>query len=695
MKLARAVRMRPAELADRMRQEQLKVLERLHLVGGAELGPHTLTLERFRAAAPARFFAGAVHPGTAQWIAEHLPDAREQVLAAAARSLEGRFDLLGYRGLSFGDPIDWQLDPISGIRARREHWTRIDPLDRAAVGDHKVVWELSRHQWLLAWAQAYAFTGDERYALRAYQAIERWLQANPPGVGLHWVSSLELAFRLMSWCWTLVLLRDSRALEHGHFDQLLAAIHQHATHIARYLSTTYSPNTHLLGEALGLFYAGVLFPEIDRGASWRTTGQRVLNEQLLLQILPDGVCFEQSTCYQRYTAEMALHYLVLAEISGTAVPPELPVRVQRCVELLLALSRPDGSTPQIGDGDGGWLLPLVTRNPEDMRAVFGTAAVQFDRSDYAVAACGPVLEAAWLFGPEVLRAPPTIVPMVPCAASSKVFAEGGYAVLTGPKDAPAHKLVLDVGPLGCPHSSAHGHADLLSFTCDVFGSPCIVDPGMPTYGGDPAWRDAFRSTSMHNTLTVDGLSQAEPDRTFSWRSRPRVSLRAWSSNDEVDLVDAEHDAYASRCNGLIHRRRVLYFKPRYWVIVDDLRDEEGGAARHVELNFQLAPDYTVAMVSPWVRIAAPEGHGLVLRTIADPQPGASVHVGEIGTGPRSGWFSPAYGRAQAAPALRYAVTTTLPFRAVSWLVPVARWDSTLPDAFLVESDGALLQTLIP
>jgi len=247
MKLARAVRMRPADLADRIRQEQLKVLERLRIVGAGEPRLDALSLEQFRARAADRFFAGAADPATAERIAACLPEARERVLQAATKSLGGRFDLLGYRDLAFGEPIDWRLDPLSGTRAPLEHWTRIDPLDRAAVGDHKVVWELNRQQWLLHWAQAYAFTRDERYAERSFELIDRWLRANPSGQGVNWASSLELAMRLVSWCWTLVLLRHSPALRPDGFARVLSAVHAHATQIARYLSTTYSPNTHLLG----------------------------------------------------------------------------------------------------------------------------------------------------------------------------------------------------------------------------------------------------------------------------------------------------------------------------------------------------------------------------------------------------------------------------------------------------------------
>ena len=79
-------------------------------------------------------------------------------------------------------------------------------------------------------------------------------------------------------------------------------------------------------------------------------------------MLPDGVYFEQSTCYQRYTVEIYLHFLILAMRNGMAIPADVGQRVQRMLDFLLAIRRPDGSIPQIGDADGGWLLPLATRD---------------------------------------------------------------------------------------------------------------------------------------------------------------------------------------------------------------------------------------------------------------------------------------------------------------------------------------------
>ena len=41
----------------------------------------------------------------------------------------------------------------------------------------------------------------------------------------------------------------------------------------------------------------------------------------------------------------------------------------------------------------------------------------------------------------------------------------------------AHQAIVDIGPIGCPVSGGHGHADLLSMQCSIFGEPCLVDAG--------------------------------------------------------------------------------------------------------------------------------------------------------------------------------------------------------------------------
>jgi len=262
--------------------------------------------------------------------------------------------------------------------------------------------------------------------------------------------------------------------------------------------------------------------------------------------------------YHRYTVDIYLHFLLLASSNGLSVPRHVVDCVRQMVEFLLAVRQPDGSIPAIGDVDGGALLPLSRRRPEDAAGTFATAAAMFHRSDFAWAANGIAPEVLWLMGLDGLRAFDALDPVPPAGPASRAFPVGGYAIMRNQWDDDASQMIVDIGPLGCPGSSGHGHADLLSVQCAIFGEPCLVDGGNFCYTADAEWRDFFRSTAAHSTLAIDGRTQSEPAGPFGWRERPRVRLREWHSSPQLDFLDAEHDAFSRRGDPIVHRRRILF-----------------------------------------------------------------------------------------------------------------------------------------
>jgi hypothetical protein len=613
------------------------------------------------------------------------PAACEDIRNAAEQICHKRFDLLGYRDLFFGDPVDWHFDPLSVRRAPLVHWSRLDPLNATVVGDSKVVWELNRHHWAVKLGCAYRIWADEQYAVAAIKSIEEWIDANPPGIGINWASSLEVALRLISWCWTAVLLLGSNALSEDFFAVWLGSLRRHALHVERYLSHYFSPNTHLTGEALGLWYAGLLFPEMPEASCWRRLGARILLEQIERQVLHDGVYFEQSTCYQRYTVEIYLHFLILAARNGEAIPGRVGEHVQRMLDFLLAVRCPDSSMPQIGDADGGWLLPLTRRAPDDARDVFSVAAALFGRSDYAWAA-EATPEVLWMLGPSGLDVFDSLRPNPPAGPPSRLFADGGYVVMRSGWDAEAHHLILDAGPLGGPPSAGHGHADLLSLQFSAFGEQFIVDPGTYCYTAEPGWRDYFRSTAAHSTVTVDGLDQALPAGPFAWQSHPGARLRQWLSTDEIDFADVEHNAYTHLTDRLTHRRRLLFVKPRLWLVVDDL---DGTGEHRIDLRFQFAPMDVTLESDLQARARVAKGHELLVWPVATVPLKGEILEGYLDG--RQGWVAPHYGQRHPAPVLVYSAVAALPLRIVTVLWPLNSPEDPIPAVTLSDCrEGVLI-----
>jgi hypothetical protein len=251
----------------------------------------------------------------------------------------------------------------------------------------------------------------------------------------------------------------------------------------------------------------------------------------------------------------------------------------------------------------------------------------------------------------------------------------------------AHQLILDAGPLGCPVSGAHGHADLLSIQCVAFGEAYLVDPGTYCYTLDSKWRNHFRGTAAHNTVRIDGQDQAEPTGPFSWQVRPAARVQAWESTATHDFVDATHDGYTRLTQPVTHRRRILFVKPLGWVVVDDLT----GAGDHdLEVRFHFSPR-SVTLVDGWVRAQGRRGRGLWLRTLA-PCP-LSSEIREGRHEPIDGWVSPSYGVREPAPVVIHGAGASLPVRIATVILPVERMAADPPALGVDVQSAAGVMTL--
>ncbi|HLJ91999.1 MAG TPA: alginate lyase family protein, partial [Gemmataceae bacterium] len=511
-----------------------RLLDRAQLSGGV-LSPEAL-LAHFRGRSTPSFFVAFEDPKkTVAALRQRFgPQAEQHVLERARRICAGRFDLLGLHELQFGDPIDWQLEPVAGKRGPRVHWSRINYLDAAQVGDNKIVWELNRHQHFLTLGRAYWYTGDERFAETFAAHLTGWMEQNLPKLGINWASSLEIAFRAISWLWSFYFFRESPHLTPHLWMTVLKFLYLHARHLETYLSTYFSPNTHLTGEALGLYYLGTLLPEFRRARGWRATGREILLRELQRRhIRADGVYFEQSSYYHRYTLDFCAHFHTLAQRNGEPAELGFLEKYAALLDHLMVLTRPDGRTPLFGDDDGGRFLPLDDRDVNDFRAALATGAVLFARPDYKAVAEAPAEETLWLLGEEGQQTFDRLDAQPP-QSTSRDFPEGGYYVMRDGWERTSHYLLVDCGPHGF-FNCGHAHADVLSFELAAHGRSLLVDPGTYTYTGSASARDWFRSSAAHNVLTIDGESSSAPGGTFSWKAVARAQAVSWRNHNRFDF----------------------------------------------------------------------------------------------------------------------------------------------------------------
>lgn len=533
------------------------------------------------------------------------------LIARAERIVADRFDVLGYEGLSYGSPVDWQRDPVSGRAAERVHYSHVPYLDSERVGDHKVTWEVNRHQWFVMLGQAWVLTGDDRYASTAERLLREWLQANPPKDGINWCSALELAFRVQSWIHGMRLFAECTSLTQQCRELLVSAASVHTLHIERNLSTWFSPNTHLTGEALALLAVGTAWPALPQARRWRERGWSILQEQLPKQVRDDGVYFEQSAWYQSYTVDFYVIGMAYAGHNRYSVPPQATTRIHAAARALRAITRPDGTIVRLSDDDGGRTLPLTQSPFGDMTDSLWRAATVFNDDDLLPGAGGGESALVWLEGALAFDAMRTRR-AGSLGRESVALREGGWLVLTesGSMASEDHWLLFDAGPHGSrPH--AHSHADALAIDLSVHGVPLLVDPGTSAYVGEP--RRRFRSTAVHNTVTIDGRDSSEQSTAFKWLHAANTSVTGFAVTAQASWASAWHDGYERLPSASRHHRDILRLHGRYWIVFDTIAVAQ---THRVVLTFQSSAAARVDRDGSQAFLI--EAGGVVLRLVTDP-----------------------------------------------------------------------------
>jgi len=613
-----------------------------------------------------RFFTAGMREELCTLVQKNFPDWVSTVADQADDICHGKISLLAHGEVGLDPVIDWAADPISRHIWPSRYWAGYDLVKDCKTADPKVVQEINRHQHLITLGRAYFYTGNERYAVEAISQLVSWIEQNPEGVGINWHSSLEIAIRAQSWMWTLFLILPSEYLDDRRIERILLSLYAHFSHIHRYPSTYSSPNTHLIGEAAVLYAGGVVFADLKQASLWRRFGEDVLIREAQRQVLDDGVYGELSSYYHCYALEFYLNALALARHNRSDFPSAVRTRIESMVEVVMHVSRPDGSIPLLSDDDGGQASGLCHAGYRDTRHLLSTGAVLFGRSDFKWRADQICEETLFLFGREGWDTFRGIQSHVP-SQRSRVFVNAGYFACRSGWKEDDDQLLFDCGGLGFL-GGGHGHADALSFVLSSGNEELLIDPGTGIYNTAPQWRNYFRSTRAHNTVVVDGKDQAEPAGTFKWKNSFSSRLVRRFAFPEAEYIEAEHDAYSRLDDPVIHRRRLLRVRPNCWIVADDFRGtgvHTFSSSFHFAPNTQILPGHRRKLCSTDIEALCGRR---VLRLAFFASNPVHTEIMRQMTDPIQGWVSKGYGNVSPAPVLCATVLDRAPSSSITVLL---------------------------
>ena len=275
-------------------------------------------------------------------------------------------------------PPNWHTNILTGqkIPNPTRPWWQIPDFDPNA-GDIKGVWEISRFDWVIAFAQQ-AFTGNKSALTRLNNWLHDWCLKNPPYKGPNWKCGQEASIRVMHLAMASLILRQQKHPS----PQVLSVVRQHLRRIAPTITYAIAQNNnHGTSEAAALFIGGswLRLHGDPNGRRWESVGRKWLENRAKRLIEDDGSFSQYSVNYHRVMldtycmAEIWRRANRLNEFSRT-----LSGKLRQATEWLHHMVIPhNGDAPNIGANDGARLLQLTSTEYRDFRPTVYTASALF------------------------------------------------------------------------------------------------------------------------------------------------------------------------------------------------------------------------------------------------------------------------------------------------------------------------------
>lgn len=414
---------------------------------------------------------------------------------------------------------NWHINPLSGARIAKPqaNWWQIPDFD-PAVGDIKPIWEASRFDWVLAFAQR-ARAGDTASFDRLNAWLADWCVQNAPYKGPNWKCGQEASIRVMHLAMAALLLGQVSSTT----PALLELVRLHLQRIAPTLRYAIAQdNNHGTSEAAALFIGGSWLAAhgVREGERWQQLGRKWLENRAARLIGEDGSFSQYSLNYHR----VMLDTFSMVEIwrQRHALPhfsPRLYARSVAAARWLYAMvNAENGDGPNLGANDGARLLQLTDTDYRDFRPSVQLAMALFANARAYDEEGAWNLPLRWLGValPEALAEQP----------GSCQFDNGGFAVL---------RRGAVMAMLRYPRFRFRpSQADALHLDLWLGGRNLLRDAGTYSYNTEAQWLSYFPGTASHNTVQFDDRDQM-----------PRLSrflFGGWLKTSYLDPLDEQAGA---------------------------------------------------------------------------------------------------------------------------------------------------------
>ena len=483
---------------------------------------------------------------------------QSHIIAVADKACRGLICGFSSLELDYGNPVDWQLNPLTGVRCDEKlQWFRIPDFDETR-GDIKTIWEASRFSHFITLARAYLLTDGSRYYKAFSEQLRSWLKDNPYGYGANYKCGQECSFRMVNALLAFTVFRDTGIAtdsDAANMKDLIDRCYRKVLSNFFYAHKCIK-NNHTISELMGMIVG-----------AWCCSDQNqvkkafhLLNGVIDEQFTKDGGYRQFSFNYQRLALQDLECILSIENKTGQHLSDNSLAKIKNAALLMYQCQDASGDMPNYGSNDGALVFPMTSCGYRDFNAVINTT--------YALSAGTQLFEPGkhqeelvWFAGKRAL----TDFPMTKVQRQSSQFAKAGLFTIRN-EDSWAMLIIND-------YHSRPAHFDQLHFDLWIDGSNVFCDAGTYSYASESG-RILIKEES-HNTLKSNGKNQMKlhgPFLVYNWTKR--IFQKAGEDIFE-GVIRSEYS----------HRRRVKYSGGKY--AIEDWTDQDGQILFHTPCEIQI------------------------------------------------------------------------------------------------------------
>ncbi|MCX4269493.1 MAG: alginate lyase family protein [Lachnospiraceae bacterium] len=422
--------------------------------------------------------------------------------------------------------------------------------------DPEFIFQFNRHRFFICLGQAYAITGDEKYAKVFTELLMDWIQKVPltkESQKTTW-RTIEAGLRGEFWTKAFYYFRESSFLTDEVVDAFYQCMMVHAEYLVEYHSIMRRMSNWSILEDHGLFMIALMLPQSEKTREYAKIALEHLEVEARLQILPDGMQWEQSPMYHNEVYHCFLDVLILASRNGVVVPSAIRDRTYKMAFANVAWKKPNGHQFINGDSDD-----------TDVRDYISIGAWVF--SDPVLKKAGLKrldFESVWDLGMKAAREYEQME-TAPIPFLSLALSDSGNYYLRTDWGEEANLLHFHCGTLG----AGHGHSDKLHVDLVIHGEDVLMDSGRFNYVAGPN-RYEFKDPMAHNTITVDGKLFTICKDSWECSKLSAAVNQKHCFTEQYEFVQGGHLGYMDLENGVFVNRKVIYIKPDVYLLVDEL-----------------------------------------------------------------------------------------------------------------------------